>query len=399
MMRRLFTVWPPESTLGAAGILYIGLQLFCLHQEWLANIPPFGMRDCNEVFLVVSIGLAALYGIYRVTAFHPAVRPGYYEWLCTTPWTSSKSLPLGPIHLVWQDAVLMLIVFGLTLPRGWFDITSLRAWIEKDRLDATAVFAGFFGAYAFTLGFMLLYTGQKVWGYATLFSFGLMIVSFRQPAYLAVNTVLTLAIAHVGLHLALARFPWPDARTLQKSMQATKNLHARPGSDANTLGWPYDRLGPQSLDDTEASWDAKFVMGVLMAWWFFVVHYQFRFNGDESGGYFVLFLFIVGTTFQRVCSYCNGYAPPLSLAGRLATGRLIIPGYDQVFLAPILALIVGSAAWKVPGWLGVNPIFVTPFAFVLVWWIIYAMPPSLKQWRLTGNHRIAPAVMANVQNQ
>jgi hypothetical protein len=397
MMRRLFAVWPPESALGSAGVLYIIFQLFCLHQEWISNIPPFRMRDCNEVFLVVAIGMAALYGIYRVLAFHPAVRPGYYEWLCTTPWTSAKTLPLGPIYLVWQDALLLLIIFGLALPRGWFDIFSLQGWLEKERLDASAVFTGFLGAYLFTLGFLLHYTGQKLWGYATLFSFGLMILSFRQPTYFAVNTLLTLLIANIGLYISLAHFPWANAATLQLSMQATKNLTARPGSDPKTLGWPYDRLGPQNLNDSESAWDTKFVMGALLAWWFFVGHYQFRQGGDDTGGYFVLYLFSFTTVVPRLCSYCNGYASPLSLWGRIATGHLIIPGYDQVFVAPLMAVAVAVAAWKLPGWLGVPPLYVTPFALMLVWWIVYAMPPSLKQWRLTGNHRIAPAVMANVQ--
>jgi len=37
-------------------------------------------------------------------------------------------------------------------------------------------------------------------------------------------------------------------------------------------------------------------------------------------------------------------------------------------------------------------------AFVLIWWILMAMPPSLRQWRLTGNHRIVHVMMANVQS-
>jgi hypothetical protein len=100
-----------------------------------------------------------------------------------------------------------------------------------------------------------------------------------------------------------------------------------------------------------------------------------------------------------VCAYCNGYAPPINIWGRLTTGRLIIPGYDQVVLAPFAVLAVGIAAWYVPLWLEFNPIFATPIALAMMWWIIWGMPPSLRQWRLTGNHRIVPAVMANVQTQ
>src|SRR5262245_63893172 len=43
----------------------------------------------------------------------------------------------------------------------------------------------------------------------------------------------------------------------------------------------------------------------------------------------------------RLLVYISAHLPPLSLFGRLFTGRLIIPQYDVVFLTPLATAIVG----------------------------------------------------------
>ena len=99
----------------------------------------------------------------------------------------------------------------------------------------------------------------------------------------------------------------------------------------------------------------------------------------------------------RLIRYLNGYAPPLSLLGRLGTGRLIIPAYDQVFVAPLLAMVVAGAAYVLSGlplraaapvlaWLHA-PQWTAPITFALVAFIIASGRPSLRHWRLCGGHR------------
>ena len=90
-----------------------------------------------------------------------------------------------------------------------------------------------------------------------------------------------------------------------------------------------------------------------------------------------------------------GYFPPISLLGRLATGRLIIPGYDQALVAPLLLTTIVGLTGTITAFnhelLPIDPIYVVPIALTLTWWITVGMGPSLEVWRLTGNHRIAPA--------
>jgi hypothetical protein len=94
----------------------------------------------------------------------------------------------------------------------------------------------------------------------------------------------------------------------------------------------------------------------------------------------------------RLLIYLNGYAPPISFRGRIVTGRWIIPGYDQVFVAPLLALIAGSWLPKVLINRGFGFVEANTISLIWVYFLILILGPSLKTWRLTGNHRImAPA--------
>jgi hypothetical protein len=85
--------------------------------------------------------------------------------------------------------------------------------------------------------------------------------------------------------------------------------------------------------------------------------------------------------------------PPLSLLGRVARRRPIIPGYDKVFVAPLLALLVAVplgcvalAAAPILGGYGSETLLSA--AVTLTWWILVGMGPGLEAWRLTGNCRI-----------
>ena len=57
----------------------------------------------------------ASYGVWRVYGYHPAFHAKYRLWLTTTPWTAGMPLPMGPITLAWQDALLLcaVSVFGV----------------------------------------------------------------------------------------------------------------------------------------------------------------------------------------------------------------------------------------------------------------------------------------------
>jgi hypothetical protein len=90
----------------------------------------------------------------------------------------------------------------------------------------------------------------------------------------------------------------------------------------------------------------------------------------------------------RTIHYCTGYAPPISLMGRIRTFRWIIPGYDKIFLAPFCTLLVGVLAidsFRPPG---LDDLIALPIALAIAVTVTLDTGPSMQSWRLTGQHRI-----------
>jgi hypothetical protein len=91
----------------------------------------------------------------------------------------------------------------------------------------------------------------------------------------------------------------------------------------------------------------------------------------------------------RVGAYVVGYAPPLNIYARVVLRRFLIPGYDEVFIAPLIAVLVGSVGSWFGGWCGVNFFVVTgPITAAVSLFIVLGLGPDFATWRLTGNHRI-----------
>jgi hypothetical protein len=385
MIRRLREVWPPWPVL-VMGVVVMGTyQLLFLWMEWLENQPLFAAPkpEAQRILTAVLGVVVVLYAGYRLFTCHPALRTGYYHWLRGTPWTSRLALPLGPIHLVWQDLLALAVVMAIGWPR-----------LEWQTLVVLAVFLF---AYLLILGGMHYLAGAKGWAFAVGFGIGFMVLYLRDPVPFAVAAAGTYVIAYLGLRGSLAAFPW-DGSHVQKMHDAYLLYHVngkRRGSQYE-LGWPYHRLGPTFPDAPRLAMYDPSLLGALAGWWFFAISYQCRMLPDAiDGAYSVYYGFLAIGILIRLAVYCDGYAPPLSLVGRLIHGRWIIPGYDQVFVAPLLAIVVGVSAWVVPRLTALDPLVTTPIAFDLTLWILLGVGPGLQVWRLTGNHRIVQGVATN----
>ncbi len=392
MIRWLRVVLPPWWAVILAGFLYTLFQSALLGLEWYFDLPLFGLMDTEKEVPALVMGQFAFgYAVYRVWAFHPALRPGYFQWLCGTPWSSVKPLPLGPLHLVWQDVILLALWAGLSWPRAG--------------LQSLNVFQVFLFTYLSLLGLPHFVTGQKSWAYAVAFGVGVMALVARNPWLCFGAASVTYVAAFLGLRASLASFPWEGTplfsrfqRRMQQELKSKESAGQNPGPNQGTLGWPFDHLGPPHLDLTGFDRRDRLLAGLLLGWWFYVFYSLARSaDSDWYGAHVCYSIFLVLGIAFRVAIYCNGYLPPLSLLGRLGHGRPIIPGYDQVFIAPLLALAVGAAVPLVPWATGLDPLIAVPSAVVLTTWILLLMGPSLQTWRLTGYHRITPGVMTTTQ--
>jgi hypothetical protein len=88
----------------------------------------------------------------------------------------------------------------------------------------------------------------------------------------------------------------------------------------------------------------------------------------------------------RYTTYC---AAPLSLWGRIRTGRLIIPGYHRVFVAPLVASLISVCVPMLLLQLEA-PAPAAAFLGVLLSLIAaIGLGPTMSQWVLTGEFRIS----------
>jgi hypothetical protein len=197
---------------------------------------------------------------------------------------------------------------------------------------------------------------------------------------LLVCWMLMLAVyAGVGLSVSLADFPWDMADGMREA-------HRQPRSG---LAWPLNRVGPVVMPKPiplMLGWTAA----ALAGWWVFVV---LNILSGVLGG---VLLQMVAVDIPPVCAilcvlrllyYCLGYWPPIGFLGRVMTGRLIIPGYDYVFMAPAVCCLL---AYVMPRGLGQRLPLQISMAVTVLCMVGVAVNsgPTLRSWRLKGHHRM-----------
>jgi hypothetical protein len=379
-------VWPPAWV----------FVLFCAGcVAMVAWMPPYAYyasgtfmwsetRELSRMTLTFAPILAmALYALYRVWGFHPALRPdGYGCWLQLTPWNAELPLPFGPVSLVAQDVLLLAIgTVPAMLVFPSFTFTGLRVF-----------------ALVYLLGLLYALFSTRQWAaaYAVSFGTGAMIYVWPVEWMYFGAAALTYAVAYVGLQRSYRAFPWSfDQSTWfgEGSLppaQVPEHLRTGPA-------WPYDLLGPADDKHGIPLWHAA-VIALLTGWWYYApmarinaeVVAQGSTPGFQSAGPVVFLALILAGSRLMGIYRCFTYQVPISWAGRIATGRWVIPGYDQIFVAPLLTVLVWAALPPLLvscglSWDAANAAGMT--AAVLA---VLTVGPSLRSWVLTGEHAIWP---------
>jgi hypothetical protein len=269
-----------------------------------------------QYFLVY--GSTILYGAFRSIYFHPIENRRYGNWLVDSPWHYPQPLPLGPLHLVWQD-VLLVLVWSLLLP--------------TETMSPLSVPILFLLVYCFGLS----YNFCRMRVYQPLFIIGLLVGGFilalPDEIWCTAVALAIYGVAYWGIQLLLAHL----------SNGKEIPLHVGWGLPTEQveplLGWPAPPEPTEryrwSLSQTDA-----FQFAVVVGWLFFCVAWQSRDAIQlEQGLQNALGLIAAVAIGGRILTYVVGYMPPISLLGRAFTGRWIIPGYDIVFAAPLAALL------------------------------------------------------------
>lgn len=384
MTARLRIILPPLPVIFVFWLLCLMLEVPIHIAQWRWGGPPPLARP---VLALVSLAAAA-YGVYRVVAFHPFYRPDYREWLAHTPWTVAKPLPVGPVAFVWEDLVVLA---------GFVLLTLAQPLLDPVRLVNFCLLA-----YLAALALTLWPTGAGVFGYAVAFGVGLAIRLFPDPWASLAAAIGTYVVAYVGLHVSLARFPWTleweKAIAAGASAGNTDKFFEHFAGPA--CGWPYDRLRPRLVQPLRLGGRDALLVSLLAGWWLFALEGLLP---DQRDRILLAFLVLTMTTIllpaARFVLYRSGYAPPIDLWGRLATFRWIIPGYDQIVVGPVCALLVGPSTIMMAPWWGLPAEVAIPIALSLVILVTLVARPSLVQWRLTGHHRLTYNVSAQRKSE
>lgn len=352
--------------------------------SWWRFVRHLGMADLESLRQIRDLIMAlmvAVAGFLRSKTNHPLHWSEYGRWLARTPWKLPKPLPLGPVHLSWADILFVLIV---------------AVALHDPTINLVRIPALFLFAYLCGVCGSLWRTGVKEYAYFLAFGLGFFVRLTPDPWTSAALAVALYVPAWFGLRRSFARFPWSIKQTpANREPQPIKPTRS---TDLNEwikqrrpkmLGWPYDLLKPEKAKDGINPLDGT-LLSALLAWWIYAV--MSLIDPEPRQGLLSLALCLVpliaaGT---RLTLYTQNFHSPMNGWGRFLTWRWLIPSYDRALAAPFFTIAISwSTFWFI--WrFTINPLVVAPIAIGCAVLVSLNVGPTLHEWRLTGNHRIAP---------
>jgi len=280
-------------------------------------------------------------------------------------------LPVGPLHLVPQDVLWLLLTFLL--------------WHGPQYSPLYLPLCYLFG-YLVVMCSSCWATELAAMGYLLAFGIGEVVRQWYNPAAAICIAGWLYLAAWLAVRRMLARFPWEmpwywERSSLQAVAEETKQ---------RMLGWPLDQLHGR-IGDAKVDHLTGTLVSLLFGWWSYCLLSLIT-NPLTAAGFRQMVL--VSTALMgisvRALGYWIDYRPPISFWGRLWTLHWIIPRYDHIWVTPILIYVTARyvpgvlIGWRVPSDIALT------VATTLVALLAFNMPPSFERWRLTGFHRIVP---------
>jgi hypothetical protein len=324
--------------------------------------------DINQMFMRIRIIIlcvfAVLFGFFRTTLVNPFLNNGYLRWLAFSPWTADKPLPFGPVHLVWIDFLLLVVASVLSYvnnPVYWY-----------------APVISFLAIYTAILICTLLVAGQHKLFVLILFLIPFVYYPHKDLRLTLAALIVLYFLSLTGFYMYMSEFPWNTRYWKADFVREWLKSALRRG----IIGWPHKQLHDFTLD-VHMGYFHSVVVSALMTWWLHIA----RWYVDDPYEFALLAIFILFIVLGRI-GFCV-YLPPISFWGRIRTGHLIIPRYDKVFIAPIVIIITGIFVPRLLINSGINNTLAFELTVFCVLFEGFILPPNLKDWRLTGAHRIS----------
>lgn len=379
----------------AAFLLFYAVFWSCPLFFYFNNSIPVSNWISQEAFGVafwlLFISCAFLYGVLRVGWAHPIFRPRYCDWLLSMPWKPGMPLPEAPILPTWQDAAVLAaaIVLG-TIHAGRYAV-----WIPFSMLC---------GAFLAFLPIALFLRWRPIlWAQAILLCLAARFYLDSTVALLSAAGLL--AVLLWGLRHSMQTFPWglTQAGQLRAVLTAFFGLSenaplfepqlldaAYPNGDwrafrgiGHVVGWPLWVLSPHKLRRF-LHWAEVVALSLLVGWLVYMVTKE-----DRSETSYAISAIAGILALLRVGIYCSCLLPPISLLGRLATGRLLIPRYDRVFVAPVLSVLCAALLPTCLQSIGIRVDISQAAAAALSAIIVFAMGPRLGEHLTTSPGQLA----------
>lgn len=397
----LKTSCPPPIALITALVVLVGTEVIWLGTTILFDFEFFSLQD--EILLFrdgLIVALAMLYGVYRVLWFHPIVYSDYLNWLKQTPWQKGVPLPLGPVRLCFWDAVLLIIPVLLLLDGR---IVSLEGISRPS--PATPV-AAFLMGYVLSLVTVIWLSDQRSIAYVA-FALQALVIGFSEWPIVSIGFLLaSLLTATAGLSAGWSEFPWDDVREARKSWKrrfqsgSVKSGQLMAENDspdkipAAELGWPFSACAPVPKSVGLDKFEKCQIVGLLGIWGLCLSQLDIHEEAFAVGYGMLLFYMTGGVFLIRLAMTFAQHAPPISLAGRLATRRFIIPKYDAAILAAIVVVLVPAVMGLVSEWFLEWPLRWTgPAIMTCTLWTHILIGPNVDSWKLTAPSRLTPGTL------
>ncbi len=214
---------------------------------------------------------------------------------------NSKPLPYGPIHLIWFDVAIVGFILLLTLV---FPV--INPWI---------VIAAFLAAYAAGLFLSFLLTDQADYIAAYLVLAPLCVYPHLDIRIAIVVLFGLVGIGLWGIRSYLREFPWNTAWWNKNMIEHLK----RDAIKRRIIQWPFPELGPRNLTPLTLG-EAAFLV-LLISWWIHVIEWIAR--KEDSSNLFLYPIAILAMVLIRHLRYIGNYRSPITLFGRICTGRII----------------------------------------------------------------------------
>jgi hypothetical protein len=410
-VRWLMEPWPHGWRFWFFALVGIVPSILILRELW--EISPEVEPGARLFPAGTAMLILAYYGFHRALRFHPATDLRYREWLICTPYHPAGPLPVGPVLLVWRDAVLIGPITLLLVGNGTVPIY--------------AGLGSFLFGYIATMAYIMKRLSMDFDTWVIRFALAIVVAVASQPLFSLVILGLIYVCAVPGIRRSLAndvlskvsvksahdfhrlRMVGVASESAKKVQQASARWDCanaidpsdRPGNLSPfeygiVVGWPLAIMGPVNISDRwQTPATAMASASVAGAWVIALLIHVPETLFSRLGiphPEFLAVLFALALAARRATLYMACSWPDTTMLGRLVTGRPLRWRFDRMLSTPCIVALTGLCAPIVLHYIGLSVAWVTGITVFASMLLSKSGAPTLRNWILTGHYRLTGAL-------